>query len=162
MCVVIDSAVWVSLGAAGLHLKAVALGHRICSVDAVVETELLSPSGEELARAGLSVESVDGAGVQKAMAWRAHNELVSQADVLSLALAQQKGWRLATRDGPLEHLAKSVGVETVDVVGVLHMMAEAGLLTTNDIKRFRKAMHDAGRPYDKTYLKQVRRLLQPR
>ncbi len=161
MCVVIDSAVWVSLGLAGLHLKALALGRRICSVDAVVEWELVSPSGEELRQAGLRVEEVDGSGVLQAVAWRAQNELLSQADALSLALAHQNGWRLATRDGPLEQLAKSVGVEVVDVVAVLHMMAEAGLLTVGDIKRFRKAMHDARRSYDSKRLKQLRRLIPP-
>ena len=74
MCVVVDSAVWISLGAAGLHLKAVALGRRICSVDAVVEAELVSPRGEALKQAGLSVEEVDGPGVLKAMAWRVDDD----------------------------------------------------------------------------------------
>ena len=152
MCVVIDSAVWISLYAGGMHLSAVRLGTVVCAVDAVVAELLTMPDGEQLRKHGLRVEEASGSAVQMAYEWRAEDDRLSAADALSLALAHNHGWRLATRDGPLEEMAARVGVHVLHVVDVIGMLAEAELIAEGDIARFKKGMHDAERPYDKRAL----------
>ncbi len=160
MCVVLDSNVWFSLYCGDLHLKVLQLGDRVCSVDYVVRKELVSgPNGEVLKEDGLRVEEVSGEGVEKAYAWRAAWPQLSMGDVFSLALAWERGWRLATRDDLLERLAKSEDVAVLCVVGVMRMMAEAGILTEDDIRNFKRGMYvDKGR-YDKRKLRDVDRLV---
>jgi len=69
VCVVLDSNIWFSLYCGRLHLKALQLGDRVCSVDYVVREELISgPKGEVLKEHGLRVEEVSGEGVEKAYA----------------------------------------------------------------------------------------------
>ena len=160
MCVVLDSNVWFSLYCGGLHLKVLQLGDRVCSVDYVVREELISgPNGEVLKEHGLRVEEVSGEGVEKAYAWRAAWPELSMGDVFSLALAWERGWGLATRDDLLERLAKSEDVALLCVVGVMRMMAEAGILTEDDIRNFKRRMYVDKRPYDKRKLHEVARLV---
>ena len=159
MCVVIDSAVWFKLYCGGLHIKALQLGEQVCSVDYVVRKELLVPSGETLKQQGLRVEEVGGKSVDQARTWREeYPELkLTVADVFCLALAWERGWRLATHDCRLATLAKSksVGVPVLCVVEVMRMMAEAGILTEDDIRKFKHGMHRNKEPYDKRKLRDV-------
>ena len=160
MCVVvIDSPVWIKLYCGGLHIKVLALGDRICSVDHIVEEELLAqPRGVLLREHGLRVESVSGDGVARALGWRAEHPELSVGDSLSLALALEQGWQLATHDALLEGLAERVSVPILCVVDVLMIMAEAGILTEYDIRRFRRRMYEADEPYDTAKLKPVLRI----
>jgi predicted nucleic acid-binding protein len=160
MCVVLDSMVWFSLACGDLHLRILELGSVVCSVDRVVEDELIAgPNGAELVANGLSVEEVSGAGVAQAVAWRERYPALSAADVLSLALALERGWHLATQDGDLRTLAEEVGVPLLCVVDVLAMMAQAGLLVDADIARFKYGMYTSERPYDKSKLRQVEKVM---
>ena len=129
MCVVIDSAVWFKLYCGDLHIKVLQLGDRVCSVDYVVRKELLAgPNGNILKEHGLRVEEVSGDGVEESDAWRAEYPDLSVGDSLSLALALERGWQLATRDDLLERLSKAVDVPLLCVVDVLMIMAEAHIL----------------------------------
>lgn len=160
MCVVLDSNVWFSLYCGDLHLKVLQLGDRVCSVDHVVREELLStPRGGVLKERGLRIEEVSGEGVEKAYAWRDRHRDLSVGDSLSLALALERGWPLATRDDLLERLAESVGASLVCVVDVMRTMAEAGILTEGDIRKFKRGMYIQKRPYDKSKLREVAKLL---
>jgi len=80
-------------------------------------------------------------------------------DVFSLALAWERGWGLATRDDLLERLAKSEDVAVLCVVGVMRMMAEAGILREDDIRKFKRGMYIEKRPYNKRRLREVDRFV---
>ncbi len=155
MCVVIDSAVWFKLYCGDLHIKVLQLGEQVCSVDVVREELLASPKGETLTERGLRVEEVSGEGVDRARAWRKDNDDLSVGDSLSLALALERGWRLATQDNLLEKLTKQVSVPLLCVVDVMRMMAEAGILTEDDVRKFKHGMYRNEESYDKRKLRDV-------
>lgn len=159
MCVVVDSAIWFSLHCGELHLKVLGLDRNICSVDVVIDELIGNPHGADLVEKGLTVKEVRGEYIERAIQWRAQAPELSVADVFSLALALQENCRLATRDGALERLAGQIGVEVIHVTVILEMMAEVGLLTEADIRRFKKGMHATDRPYDKAHLDRVLKMV---
>jgi len=163
MCVVIDSAVWFALGCGNLALKAVQLGRVICAVDYVVDEELLSaPKGSDLRVHGLRVEEVGPKGVAQVAVWGPDHPRLGAADLLSLALAWEHNWRLATHDSELEELAGMVGVPVLCVVDIMEMMARTSILTLADIAIFKRAMFVRKEPYSKRKLRDVERLLKNR
>ncbi len=159
MKIVLDATVWVDLHVAGLHKRVVALGAKICSVDVVVEEELLEPDGQELKGLGLEVCEVDEEGVQKTVQWGDQVPELSVGDRFSLALAWRHGWRLATSDSKLRSKAHEEGVQLCDTLDILALLAAAGNLNLEDLQRFKRDLRKAGRNYDRRKAKELEKEL---
>lgn len=157
MSIVVDSAVWFDLHRSGLAFKVLKLD--VCTVDVVVDELIVGPSGDELVKQGLRICTLTGDAVEQATEWRAEDERLSFADAAALALAQSKGYQLATRDGALEELAAKEGVETLGLLDLVERMANEGLLTMRDLERLKKELYEAKRPYDKAAVKRIEKLV---
>ena len=131
----------------------------MCTVDFVVDELIVGPSGEELVKQGLRVCTLPADEVDRVVQWRAEDETLALADASALALAQSKGYELATRDGALEKLAQKEGVVTLGFLDVVERMAKEGLLTIGDVARLKKELYKAQRPYDKDAVKRIEKLV---
>jgi len=159
MKIVLDAKVWIDLHIAGLDERALALRGRICSVDVVVEQELLEPDGERLRSLGLEVCELDATGVAVARQWQGEVPELSTGDCFSLALAWRNGWRLATADGRLVRKAQAEGVPVCDTVDVLALLAEEGQLSLIDLQLFKKLLFRAKQPYNRSKVRQLEKRL---
>jgi hypothetical protein len=111
-----DTSVLIDLERGQLLEATFGLAWEFAVPDLLYKRELRSHNGPELLRLGLRVESLDGDGVQTALAYQAKVPALSLADSFALALAKINSWTLLAGDGDLRKLA---AVEEADYHGVL-------------------------------------------
>lgn len=157
MCIVLDSAVWFHLGRCGIALKVAGASDALCTLEVVLRELRERPTEAEVRASGVSIETVTPEQMQLAMEYRRRCLAVSVTDAYCLAVARTRGMTLATRDGPLEDLARAEGVKVCRVEHVVESMAQAGLLTQAEVSTFRKYAHDHLRPLDRAATKRAQK-----
>ena len=121
-----DTSVLIDLERGSLLEASFRLPFRFSVPDLLYERELKDWGGEDLIRLGLSVEELDGDGVQRARAYRQQMPALSLADCFALMLAQIRSWILLSGDSALRQLAAAKAVECHGVLWLLDEMHAAG------------------------------------
>ena len=133
------------------------LGERFCVVEFLPPNELIEPDGSTLIQRGLCVLSLPNEFAIRAEHWQQERPRLSLGDVYSAALAQSEGRELATHDGELRELCRDQRIPVCGIAEVVLTMAEAGVISRQDVERFRAQMHrdncDYHRPPVKRALK---------
>ena len=99
-------------------------------------------SRQDLLRFGLKVESLDGEGVEKAMAYQSERPALSLVDSFALALAAHQGWRLLTEDRTMRSVAESKGIAHLDALWLIDRILDAGILSASQVVAVLEAMRD--------------------
>lgn len=154
---VLDATVIFWLHRADLIAHLLALGERVCVVDYLAHLELIEPDGRLLLDQGLAALSLSEDDAIRAERWQQERPRLSLSDVYSAALAQSEGRELATHDGELRELCRDQRIPFCGIAEVVLTMAEAGVISRQDVERFRAQMHrdncDYHRPPVKRALK---------
>ena len=130
-----DTSVLVDLERGSLLEASFRLPFRFSVPDLLYERELKNWGGEDLIRLGLSVEELDGDGVQRARAYRQQMPALSLADCFALMLAQIRSWILLSGDSALRQLAVAEAVECHGVLWLpdeMHNSAVVGIRELRD------------------------------
>lgn len=80
-------------------------------------------------RLGLSVEELDGNGVERAVAYQRREPALSLADCFALTLAKTRSWVLLSGDRALRQLAVDEAVECHGVLWTLDQMCNASVVS---------------------------------
>ena len=128
-----DTSVLVDLERGSLLEASFRLPYQFSVPDLLYERELKNWSGGELRRLGLSVEELDGDGVQRALAYRQQTPALSLPDCFALALAQIRSWVLLSGDGALRQLAADEAVECHGVLWLLDQMHDADVVSVRQL-----------------------------
>ena len=128
-----DTSVLVDLERGSLLEASFRLPFRFCVPDLLYERELKNWGGEELIRLGLSVEELDGDGVQQALAYRQQVPALSLPDCFALALAQTRSWVLLSGDSALRQLAVAEAVECHGVLWLLDQLRDAAVVSIREL-----------------------------
>ena len=128
-----DTSVLVDLERGSLLEASFRLPFRFSVPDLLYERELKNWGGEELIRLGLSVEELDGDGVQRALAFRQQAPALSLPDCFALALAQTRSWVLLSGDSALRQLAVAEAVECHGVLWLLDQMRDAAVVSIREL-----------------------------
>ena len=117
-------------------------------------------SRQDLLRFGLKVESMDGEGVERAIAYQSERPALSLVDSFALALAAHRGWHLLTEDRTMRSVAESKGIAHMDALWVIDKLLDAGILSAPHVVDVLEAMGDDPRcPVPKSELAaRIRRL----
>ena len=128
-----DTSVLVDLERGSLLEASFRLPYQFSVPDLLYERELKNWGGGELRRLGLSVEELDGEGVQRALAYRQQRPALSLPDCFALALAQTRSWVLLSGDGALRQLAAEEAVECHGVLWLLDEMHDADVVNIRQL-----------------------------
>ena len=99
-------------------------------------------SRQDLLRFGLKVESLDGEGVEKAIAYQSERPALSLVDSFALALAAHQGWHLLTEDRAMRSVAESKGIAHLDALWLIDRILDAGILSASQVVAVLEAMRD--------------------
>ena len=128
-----DTSVLVDLERGSLLEASFRLPFRFSVPDLLYERELKNWGGEELIRLGLSVEELDGDGVQRALAYRQQAPALSLPDCFALALAQTRSWVLLSGDSALRQIAVAEAVECHGVLWLLDRLRDAAVVSIREL-----------------------------
>ena len=126
-----DTSILVDLERGSLLEASFRLPFRFSVPDLLYERELKNWGGEELIRLGLSVEELDGDGVQRALAYRQQAPALSLPDCF--ALAQTRSWVLLSGDSALRQLAVAEVVECHGVLWLLDQLRDAAVVSIREL-----------------------------
>jgi hypothetical protein len=124
-----DTSVLIDLERGNLLETAFKLSFEFVVPDLLYKRELADYNGSALVQLGLRVETLDGAGLQLALAYRARVPALSLPDTFALALAKIYGWILLAGDGALRTLAAAEQVDHHGVLWVLDQILEQSQAT---------------------------------
>ena len=124
-----DTSVLIDLERGSLLEASFRLPFRFSVPDLLYERELKDWGGEELIRLGLSVEELDGDGVQRARAYQRQTPALSLPDCFALVLAQIRSWILLSGDSALRRLAVAEAVECHGLLWLLDEMRDAAVVS---------------------------------
>lgn len=99
-------------------------------------------SRQDLLRLGLKVESLDGEGVEKAIAYQSERPALSLVDSFALALAAHEGWHILTEDRTMRGVAEVEGIVHRDAMWVIDNMWGAGILSASQVVAVLQEMQD--------------------
>ena len=128
-----DTSVLIDLERGSLLEASFRLPFRFSVPDLLYERELKDWGGEELIRLGLSVEELDGDGVQLARAYRQQTSALSLPDCFALVLAQIRSWVLLSGDSALRQLAAAKAVKCHGVLWLLDEMHAAAVVSSREL-----------------------------
>lgn len=128
-----DTSVLVDLERGSLLEASFRLPFRFSVPDLLYKRELKNWGGEELIRLGLSVEELDGDGVQRALAYRQRAPALSLPDCFALTLAQTRSWVLLSGDSALRQLAVAEAVKCHGVLWLLDQMRDAAAASIREL-----------------------------
>lgn len=126
-----DTSVLVDLERGSLLEAGFRLPFRFSVPDLLYERELKNWGGERLIRLGLSVEELDGDGVQRALAYRQQAPALSLPDCF--ALAQTRSWVLLSGDSALRQLAVAEVVECHGVLWLLDQLRDTAVVSIREL-----------------------------
>lgn len=130
---VLDTSVILDLERGVLREAGFRLPFRFVVPDLLYERELKKHGGEELIRLGLTVEELDGDGVNLALAYRKQAPVLSLPDCFGLALAQTRSWGLLSGDSALSRLANDEAVQCHGVLWLLDEMRDAAVVSDQEL-----------------------------
>ena len=81
----------------------------------------------------MSVQALDGSGVNRALSYRRQVPALSLPDCFALALAQTRSWILLSGDNDLRQLAASQAVECHGVLWLLDEMRAAAVASNREL-----------------------------
>ena len=128
-----DTSVLIDLERGSLLEASFRLPYQFSVPDLLYDRELKNWGGEELVRLGLSVEELDGDGVQRARAYRQQKPALSLPDCFALALAQTRSWVLLSGDSVLRQLAADEAVKCHGVLWLLDEMHNAAVVSIREL-----------------------------
>lgn len=129
-----DTSILVDLERGGLLEAAFRLDVDFAVPDLLFEEELKDYNGDRLRSLGLLVQELDGGGVERAMAHRETEPLLSIADAFALSLAQDQTTTLLTGDAALRSLAEQEGVDCHGLLWLLDLMFEASVVAPEALR----------------------------
>jgi len=128
-----DTSVLIDLERGAFFNAAFSLPCTFAVPDVLYRRELQDSNGEELLRLGLTVQALDGDGVNQALIYRRQAPALSLPDCFALALAQTRSWILLSGDAGLRHLAAVEKVECHGVFWLLDKMHATGVATVREL-----------------------------
>ena len=140
-----DSSILIEFSKRGLLDKMFQLEFQFAVPDLLFHEELIdlgTYSRQDLLGFGLKVESLDGEGVEKAMAYQSERPALSLVDSFALALAAHRGWRLLTEDRTMRSVAESEGIAHLDALWLIDRILDAGILSASQVVAVLEAMRD--------------------
>ena len=132
-----DTSVLVDLERGSLLEASFRLPFRFSVPDLLYERELKNWGGEELIRLGLSVEELDGDGVQRALAYRQRAPALSLPDCFALALAQTRSWVLLSGDSALRQIKELARHRRISVNKLMEELSTIAITQHDAETRFR-------------------------
>jgi hypothetical protein len=122
-----DASILIELGKWSLLTALFALPFEFAVPDGLYEEELID-LGEvdrgQLKGLGLRVESLDPAGMARALAYQAARRKLTLHDCLAVTLAATHDWALLTGDKRMRALAEAEGIEVHGVLWIVDRFAE--------------------------------------
>ena len=140
-----DSSILIEFSKRELLDKMFGLEFQFAVPDLLFHEELIdlgAYSRQDLLRFGLIVESLDGEGVEKAIAFQTERSALSLVDSFALALADRHGWLLLTEDRTMRSVAESKGIAQLDALWVIDKMLDDGILSASQVVAVLEAMRD--------------------
>ena len=128
-----DTSVLIDLDRGSLLSASFHLPYKFAVPDLLYRQELKNWSGERLIELGLSVEALDGNGVNRALVYRQQVPALSLPDCFALALAQTRSWVLLSGDSGLRQLAANEGVACHGVLWLLDEMRAAAVVSIREL-----------------------------
>ncbi len=128
-----DTSVLIDLDRGSLLTASFRLPYRFTVPDLLYRQELNSWGDEELTKLGLSVEELDGDGVNRALSYRRQVPALSLPDCFALVLAQTRSWILLSGDNALRQLAVIEGVECHGVLWLLDEMRATAAASNREL-----------------------------
>jgi len=128
-----DTSVLIDLERGALLTASFRLPYGLAVPDLLYRQELQNWNGEQLRKLGLSVQALDGSGVNRALSYRRQVPALSLPDCFALALAQTRSWILLSGDNDLRQLAASQAVECHGVLWLLDEMRAAAVANNREL-----------------------------
>ena len=140
-----DSSILIEFSKRALLDRMFQLEFRFAVPDLLFHEELIDLgrySRQDLLTFGLSVESLDPEGVERAIAYQSERPALSLVDSFAIALAGQQGWDLLTEDRTMRSVAEIEGIVHRDAMWLIDNMLDAGVLSAPQVLVALEAMRD--------------------
>lgn len=131
-----DSSILIELSRWSLLEAIFRLPFEFAVPDALFEEELIDlgdTDREHLRRLGLRVESLDEAGMARAVRYQLAKPKLTFHDCLAVTLAVTNDWPLLSGDRRMRTLADNEGVQTYGVLWLIDHLNERRLVPTEDL-----------------------------